>query len=142
VTTPKPAQTIDQLTDANDAPAAPAAPAPTPAKPVVKPKPMKIASTEAISNQETKPATDSAEGGAFAVQFAAPGSEEEAHQMTARLAQKFGGDLSGHHLTYHRAKVGDKTVFRIRASGMSRDEATGICEKVKSNGGSCFVAKS
>jgi len=75
------------------------------------------------------------------VQFAAPGSEQEAHEVTAKLAQKFGSDLSGHHLTYHRAKVGDKTVFRVRTAGLSREEATGICEKVKADGGSCFVAK-
>ncbi len=61
--------------------------------------------------------------------------------MTAKLAQKYGAELSGHHLTYHRATVADKAVYRVRTSGLSRDEATGLCQKVKSVGGNCFVAK-
>ncbi len=149
VTTPKPAQTMDQLADAgnNDAPAPVAAPpaavAPAPVKPKPAPaKPMKVAATEATDSAQDAPKSNAGSTGDFAVQFAAPGSEQEAHELTAKLATKFGGDLSGHHLTYHRAKVGDKTVFRVRASGMSREEATGICQKVQSSGGSCFVAKS
>jgi hypothetical protein len=147
VTTPKPAPTMEQLADNNDAPAAapaaPATPAPLMSKPKPAPvKPVKVAATEPPKDSiqdSSKPEADGA--GGFAVQFAAPGSEQEAHEMTAKLAAKFSGDLSGHHLTYHRAKVNDKTVFRVRAGGMTREEATSICEKVKSGGGSCFVAK-
>jgi hypothetical protein len=139
VTTPKPPQSIDQL--AADAPLTP--PAPVPVKPkAAPPKPVKLAEAETADTAQDAPDTTAhSGGGGFAVQFAAPGSEQEAHEITAKLSQKFGDDLSGHRLTYHRAKVGDKTVYRVRTAGLSREEAAGICEKVKSSGGSCFIAK-
>jgi hypothetical protein len=139
VTTPKPPQSIDQL--AADTPMTP--PAAVPAKPKAVPaKPVKLAEAAPADTAQTAPeAAAPGEGGGFAVQFSAPGSEQEAHEITAKLMQKFGADLSGHHLTYHRAKVGDKTVYRVRTAGLPREEATGICEKVKSDGGSCFIAK-
>jgi len=140
VTTPKPPQSIDQL--ASDAPVAP--PAPVPAKPKTVPaKPVKLAARQSAETPQDsqEAAAPNQTGGGFAVQFAAPGSEQEAHELTAKLTQKFGDDLSGHHLTYHRAKVGDKTVYRVRTAGLTREEAVGICEKVKSDGGSCFLAK-
>jgi hypothetical protein len=134
-TTPKSAQSIDQL--AADTPMTP--PAGVPAKPKAVPaKPVKLAEAAPADTAQTAPeAAAPGEGGGFAVQFSAPGSEQEAHEITAKLMQKFGADLSGHHLTYHRAKVGDKTVYRVRTAGLPREEATGICEKVKSDGGSC-----
>jgi len=137
VTTPRPAQSIGQLADdANEAAAPPAAVAkqkPTPAKP------LKLASAEAADSPSE--VTKTPGGRSFAVQFAAPGSEHEAHEVASKLSQKFGGELDGHHLTYHQAKVGDKTVYRVRTSGLTREEANVICQKVQSNGGSCFVAK-
>jgi hypothetical protein len=144
VTTPKP-QTIDQqiADDANtQAPvsATPAAPVPAKPKPVPA-KPVKLAAAEAAESAQDGAETQHASSGAFAVQLAAPGSEQEAHEMTNKLASKFGSELSGHHLSYHRAKVNDKTVFRVRAAGLSREEATGICQKLQASGGSCFVAK-
>ncbi len=134
VTTPKP-QSIEQLADdGNNAPVAA-----TPAKPKVAPaKPVKVAETETTN---AIPEQGAAVGSGFAVQFSAPASEQEAHEMTAKLSSKFSSELSGHHLTYHRAKVGDKTVFRVRTSGLTHDEATSICQKVQGSGGSCFVAK-
>jgi SPOR domain len=142
VTTPKPQSIEQQISDdANDAPAAVAPAAPAPVKPKPAPaKPVKIAEAE-TTDTPAEAAGAAASGGSFAVQLAAPGSEQEAHDMTAKLAQKFGSALGSHHLTYHRAKVNDKTVFRVRAAGMSREEATGICQKLQASGGSCFVAK-
>jgi cell division septation protein DedD len=94
---------------------------------------IKVASAET----ETTDAT-SARGG-FAVQLAAPGTEDEARQTAAQLGKKFAGELGGHHLTFHRAS--DKSVYRVRVGGLSRDEATTLCEKLKASGGQCFVAK-
>jgi len=42
--------------------------------------------------------------------------------------------------TFKPAKVGDKTVYRVRVAGVSKDSANAICNKVKAAGGSCFVA--
>jgi hypothetical protein len=143
VTTPKPQSIEQQVADDNgEAAAAPAAATPVaPVKPKpVSAKPMKVAETETTDSIPDS-ADKHASGGSFAVQLAAPGSEQEAHDMTSKLASKFGSELKGHHLTYHRAKVNDKTVFRVRAAGMSHEEATGICQKLQASGGSCFVAK-
>jgi hypothetical protein len=32
-------------------------------------------------------------------------------------------------------------VYRVRVGNMSREEAVSLCEKLKSDGGSCFVAR-
>jgi hypothetical protein len=37
--------------------------------------------------------------------------------------------------------VGDKAVYRVRVSGLSREDATSICQKIQTSGGTCFVAK-
>lgn len=80
--------------------------------------------------------------GSFAVQLAAPGTEQEARDIQIRLMKKFSGELAGFHPSIHKAAIGDKTVYRVRVSGLSsRDEATALCQKVQSGGGSCFVAK-
>jgi hypothetical protein len=80
--------------------------------------------------------------GTFAVQLAAPGTEQEARDVQVRLMKKFSGELAGFHPSIHKAVLGDKTVYRVRVSGLSsRDEATALCQKVQSGGGNCFVAK-
>jgi hypothetical protein len=142
--TATPPQSIEQLAG-NDTPAAaePAAPKPKPVK--LKPAVPERGAAEKVATAETgdtaAAATTPASHPGFAVQFAAPASEQEAHELTAKLMQKFGDQLSGHRLTYHRAKSGDKSFYRVRSSGLSKEEANSICQKVQSSGGSCFVAK-
>ncbi len=80
--------------------------------------------------------------GSFAVQLAAPGTEQEARETQVRLMKKFGAELGGFHPSIHKAEVGGKPVYRVRVGGLSsRDEATALCLKVQSGGGNCFVAK-
>jgi hypothetical protein len=108
-------------------------------------KPIKVAETEGAgepgeSHEAAAPA-ESASGGGFSVQLAAPGSEAEAKATTARLEQRFGGALDGRSLSVHKAVSNGRTVFRVRVGSLSREEATGMCEKLKSSGGTCFVAR-
>jgi hypothetical protein len=78
----------------------------------------------------------------FAVQLAAPGTEQEARETQVRLTQKFAAELAGFHTSIYKAAVGGKPVYRVRVAGFpSRDEAIALCQKVQSNGGNCFVAK-
>jgi SPOR domain len=78
----------------------------------------------------------------FAVQLAAPASEQEARALQARLMQKFGTELAGFQPTIRKAEVGGKAVYRVRVSGLSsRDQATALCQKLHDSGGDCFVAK-
>jgi hypothetical protein len=87
-------------------------------------------------------APQAAASGSFAVQLAAPGTEQEARETQVRLMKKFSAELAGLHPSIHKAEVGGKPVYRVRVSGLSsRDEATALCQKVESGGGKCFVAK-
>ena len=75
------------------------------------------------------------------MQLAAPGSEADAKATSSRLAKKFAGSLGGHHLGFHKAESNGKSVFRVRVSSLSKPDAVSLCEKLKADGGSCFVAK-
>ncbi len=129
-------------------PKSPAKPATTPrvAQPP-HPKPEKP-TTEKVAPEQTAaveaPAADdnvpTAGTGAFAVQFGAAGSEAEARQLMQQVAAKYGAQLGGRRLGYRFAKVGEKLVYRVRAAGVTKEAAVGICEKVKAAGGNCFVA--
>ncbi len=135
VTTPK---SIDQLADAPDDAA------PAPAAKTKKPKPQRVASAdtgEAEATQTVSPEPEAAGSGGFAVQLAAPGTEADAKSTSSRLAKKFAGSLGGHHLGFHKAESNGKSVFRVRVSSLSKPDAVSLCEKLKADGGSCFVAK-
>jgi hypothetical protein len=80
-------------------------------------------------------------GGGFAVQLAAPGSESEARSAISRIQQRYGSALGGLQPTVRRATVGEREVFRVRVVGLSQGDANGLCERLKSAGGSCFVAR-
>jgi SPOR domain len=80
--------------------------------------------------------------GTFAVQLAAPGSEQEARALQLRLMQKYGTELGGFQPSIRKAEVGGREVYRVRFTGAaSREQAEALCQKVHSEGGSCFVAK-
>ncbi len=118
-TTPKPAAAA-AATDAN-------------------PKPVRVA--DAAEAGAAQASATHSNGGAFAVQLAAPTSEQEARDIQARLMKKYGADIPGFHPAIRRAVSGDKTVYRVRTVGLSKEEATALCQKVQSTGGNCFVAK-
>jgi hypothetical protein len=105
-----------------------------------KPKPApKVAAVEpppAAGEEDGGAAAPSASSsGTYAVQFGAAGSEEEARMLLKSVSQKYGVRA-----TFKPAKVGDKMVYRVRAAGLSKDNANAVCNKVKASGGNCFVA--
>lgn len=116
-----------------------------------KTKPQHVASAEPDDKGATpdqapadQAATEDAQpkaGGGFAVQLAAPGSEAEARAAMSKFGKKFAGALSGHRLGFHKADSNGRSVFRVRVGSLSREDATSLCDKVKSEGGTCFVAK-
>jgi len=79
--------------------------------------------------------------GAFDVQLAAPGSVAEANAAIARLKQRHAAELGGAQPVSVRANVNGKDIYRVRVTGMSQDEANALCNRLKSGGGSCFVAR-
>lgn len=85
-------------------------------------------------------AAPSGGSGGYSVQLAAPGSEAEARTVVQRLKQKHSATLGSYTPVVRSAQVGDKTVYRVRVTGLSRDSANSLCSDLKSDGGSCFVA--
>ncbi|MDJ0448356.1 SPOR domain-containing protein [Methylocystis sp. JR02] len=109
-------------------------PAPKP-KPAPKPAP-KVAAVEPPADAgETAAAAPATTSGGYAVQFGAANTEEEARTLLKTVSAKYGVRP-----TFKPAKVGDKTVYRVRVAGVSKESANAICNKVKASGGNCFVA--
>ncbi len=99
-------------------------------------KPKRVASAE-VANDTVA----STGNGAYAVQLAGAGTDAEAKETAARLAKKYGDALGGRRPSVRKAEVGDKTIYRVRVSGLSQADANTLCTKLKSSGGACFVAK-
>lgn len=93
----------------------------------------------AVPAEETVQTTSSTGGGSFAVQLAAPASEQEAKDTSSRLQKQYAGAL-GSYLPGIR-KASDKEVYRVRVGNLSKDEADALCGKLKAAGGACFVAR-
>jgi hypothetical protein len=140
----QPAKNLDQTTQLSGATPK------TPAKPIVtsqlvKPKPQKPLKESAPVSEETpvntaeEKAAPAASGG-YAVQFSAAGSEAEAKALVKSVSAKYGPDLNGRKPNYKVATVGEKTVYRVRVGGLTKEDATSICARVKESGGNCFVA--
>jgi hypothetical protein len=149
---PQLARSIPSLATAgypSAAPAAPAKPAPT-KTPAAKSTDRAVTSTTeaalktpATKPQAAKPATTehTGENGGFAVQLAGSPVESEARAAANALSVKYAGALQGRHATFVEAKVGDKTIYRVRVGHLPEETAKSMCAAIKGQGGNCFVAK-
>ncbi|WP_294541649.1 SPOR domain-containing protein [uncultured Rhodoblastus sp.] len=81
------------------------------------------------------------ETGGFAVQLAGSPNEAEARAAANTLSAKYASALQGRHATFVQAKVGDKTVYRVRVGHLPEETAKSVCSAIKGQGGSCFVAR-
>ncbi|MDB5595291.1 MAG: hypothetical protein JWM36_2252 [Hyphomicrobiales bacterium] len=86
------------------------------------------------------PAAIAGKGGAFAVQLAGTTSVEEARDAANRLGKKFSSELGGLKPAVKKFDLGSKSVFRVRVSGLSSEDANSLCARLKASGGTCFVA--
>ncbi|HWG07218.1 MAG TPA: SPOR domain-containing protein [Beijerinckiaceae bacterium] len=98
-------------------------------------KPTRVATAE--PGDGAKPATGA---GAYAVQLAAPASQQEAKETVSRFEKKYSSELQGHHLSVVQADSNGRTVFRVRVVGLAADDANVLCSKLKMSGGACYVA--
>jgi cell division septation protein DedD len=80
-------------------------------------------------------------GGGFVVQLTAEGSEAAARSEFTRLRGRHSEVLGGLSPNIRRAEVNGNTVYRVRVGAFSRAEAVSLCERLKSSGGNCFVAR-
>lgn len=83
--------------------------------------------------------TTPAGAGTYAVQLAVRPSEQDARAAWDRLGERFAADLGGKPATVTEAQVGGKTVYRVRVTPLSRQDASTLCTRLKSSGGQCWV---
>jgi len=106
-----------------------------PATPLAQPAaPATAALSQSTAQATAKPAT-----GASAAQFASANSEAEARTLIKTLSGKYGGGLAGGKFTFKPVKTGDKTIYRVRVGGISREAAEAVCAKAKTGGDACAV---
>jgi hypothetical protein len=119
-----------------------AAPAPAPAVVAAAPAaaPAPVRAPQPVAAPAPLPTGDAGSGD-FDVQLGAPGSEAEAREAVSRLQQRFAGVIGGRPLSVRTAEVNGRTIYRIRMTGLSREDANGLCERLKAAGGQCFVAR-
>jgi len=106
-------------------------------------EPVKLQSAEPAPQDgaaPSEPAAQAPSSGSASVQFGAAPNESEARALAKKVVQKYGSRLAGHKPTWKIAEVGDKTVYRVRVGGLSREAAASLCKSVKSDGGDCYVA--
>jgi len=77
----------------------------------------------------------------WAVQLATQKTEEEAKSALKRLNAKYASALNGSTIRLHEARVDGETAYRLRVVGLSKGEATLLCERLKGDGGSCFIVR-
>ncbi len=86
------------------------------------------------------PAARSSAGG-WAVQLGWRSSPALAQQAAQSYSARYGNVLGGAAPHVVPGESGGKQIYRIRVSAGERSNATGLCEKIKTAGGSCFVAR-
>lgn len=98
-------------------------------------------SAPAAPAQTQAPATASAEGG-YVIQIASLPSQADAQKSYKNLSTKFGSVIGGRGVDIKAADVGGKgTYYRVRIPAGSKADAVALCEKYRSAGGTCLVAR-
>lgn len=107
-------------------------------------KPLPAANTRAAAERPAsdKPASEKPVAAArkFSVQIAVRPTDQEARAAYGQLQEKFVAELDGRDAQVSRAEIKGKEVHRVRVGPMSKEDADGLCGRLKSSGGSCFVA--
>lgn len=107
---------------------------PAVARPVAARTPVEPAKAKSAALDEEPTATTR---GAWSAQLAASPSEDEARATASRFASKYASELGGRRPSFRKADVNSRTVYRVRVGGLSKEEATAICQKISG----CFVAR-
>jgi hypothetical protein len=85
--------------------------------------------------------SEPAASGGYAVQLASEPAEVAARAAATRFVVKYGSALKGRAPTFAPAKVGEKTIYRVRVGHLSKQAAHGMCDAIKQQGGACFIVR-
>jgi len=102
--------------------------------------------TAAPAQQQTAavaPATTSTpSAGGYYIQIASLPSQAEAQKSYQNMSAKFGSVIGGRGVDIKAAEIAGKgTFYRVRIPAGDKNEAVALCEKFRSAGGSCLVAR-
>jgi len=146
--TPKPTKAASRPPVAKTDTTAPAEPVNAPMqlgsaaeKPAKIPNRLRPPETAADAATPAEPVAPAAGSGDYTVQLAAPRSEADARSAIQRLQSKYSDALGDASLGVRKGEKDGETIYRVRTSGMSKTEAVAMCQKLKADGGDCFVAK-
>ncbi len=129
------------------APAAKPAPQPKAAAPAKPSAPVASATAApkqlAAASAPPAPAATPAASGAYVLQIGAYKSQAEADAAWNTYKTKHAALLAGYSPNVAQADLGDKgTWYRLRIAGFSsKDVAEGLCDRLKADGGGCFLGK-
>jgi hypothetical protein len=135
--------------DAAEAPTA--APTFTPPPEVVQPRPAPAAggTTTPVAPRptpaapppaKTEPRPPAAVGGSSGVQIGAFSTPGLADREFAAIVGRYPQFTSGAEKRVQEVTASNgSTVYRTTVSGLSRDQATGLCDAIKARGGDCFI---
>jgi hypothetical protein len=99
----------------------------------VAPQPARAPQAAPIVQQST---------GGYVMQISSQPSIELAQASATNLSQRYSNIIGGRQIKIQRAEIeGRGTFHRVRVVASSRDDAIALCERYKSAGGSCFVAR-
>ena len=77
----------------------------------------------------------------WAVQLTTQKTEAEATSALRRRNASMSA-LNGSTIRLHEARVDGGIVYQFRVVGLSKGDATLLCERLKGDGGSCFIVRS
>jgi SPOR domain len=110
----------------------------------VRPAAIPTAAATAPVATASVPAAPSATAGAggYYMQVASLPSEADAQKSYRNLSAKFGNVIGGRGVDIAKAEIAGKgTFYRVRIPAGSKDEAVALCERFRSAGGSCLIAR-
>ena len=108
------------------------------------PAPMRTASAPSTRSAPTRLASSAAAAsGSYAVQVSSRRSQADAQAALSRMQSRFAGVLGGQQVMVRRVDLGAKGVYYRAMVGPfgSSDQASKLCSRLKSAGGSCFVQR-
>jgi cell division protein FtsN len=87
--------------------------------------------------------TSAASSGGYTLQIGAYKSQAEAMGAWKIYQSRHAALVSGYHPDVQRADLGDKGVwYRLRIAGFAdREVALALCDRLKADGGGCFLGK-
>jgi hypothetical protein len=129
-------------TDANDAPVPADAARSVTVRPPSRPSRLgqQVAATDSVAELPEQQASAAPAGArTYSVQLAVRPSEDAARTAYDQLSDKFATELGGKPATVTQAQVNGRSVYRVRVTPLSREDANTLCTRLKASGGQCFV---